>query len=73
MSTATVPKRKLMTAEEFCEWANRPENDNRWFELVRGEVIELPPPRRRHGAVTANSVRILGNYTFKSPQGIRCQ
>jgi Uma2 family endonuclease len=69
MSAATVPKRKLMTAEEFYVWANRPENDNRWFELVRGEVIELPVPRIRHGAVAANAVGILRNYTFKRRKG----
>lgn len=69
MSSATTAKPKLMTAEEFYDWANRPENENRWFELVRGEVIELPPPRVRHGAVTGNAVRILGNYTFKRRKG----
>jgi Uma2 family endonuclease len=58
-----------MTAEEFYEWANRPENDNRWFELVRGEVIELPAPRIRHGVVTANTVGILRAYTVKRRKG----
>ena len=67
MSSATISK--LMTAEEFYDWANRPENDNRWFELVRGEVIELPAPRVPHGVVTGNAVRILGNYTFKRRKG----
>jgi Uma2 family endonuclease len=43
-----------MTAEEFCEWVQRPENDNRWFELVRGEVIELPAPLKPHGVVCMN-------------------
>ena len=41
MSTVETTTR-LMTAEEFCDWVQRPENANRWFELVRGEVIELP-------------------------------
>jgi len=36
-----------MTADEFYEFTCRPENARRWFELVRGEVIELPPPRKR--------------------------
>jgi Uma2 family endonuclease len=64
MSTANV-KTGLMTAEEFCDFVHRPENDNRWFELVRGEVIELPPPQLPHGVVQGNGIRILGNYTFK--------
>ncbi len=69
MSTAAVRKPKLMTADEFYKWVHRPENAGRWFELLRGEVIELPPPMRRHGAVTGNAVRILGNYTFKRRKG----
>ncbi len=58
-----------MTAEEFCDWVHRPENSNKWFELVRGEVIELPPPRKPHGAVCMNVGRILSNYTFSRGRG----
>jgi Uma2 family endonuclease len=53
MSTATTTR---MTAEEFYDWVHRPENVNKWFELVRGEVIELPPPTRPHGVVCMNIV-----------------
>jgi Uma2 family endonuclease len=59
----------LMTAEEFCEWTQRPENSNRWFELVRGEVIELPPPVKPHGVICLNVGRMLGNYTFERGSG----
>ena len=41
----TVPKR-LMTVDEFWEFVNRPENENRWFELRKGEVVEMPRPTR---------------------------
>jgi Uma2 family endonuclease len=64
-STATRP----ITAEEFFDWVQLPENGNRWFELVRGEVIELPPPMKPHGYVCANVARILGNYTFQRRKG----
>jgi Uma2 family endonuclease len=67
MSTGTAAT--LMTAEEFYDWVHRPENANRWFELVRGEAIELPPPTKRHGVVTANVARILGNYTVAQGMG----
>src|SRR5687768_9361360 len=36
-----------LTVEEFYEWASRPENAHRWFELERGEPVELPPPGER--------------------------
>lgn len=67
MSTATTSR--LMTAEEFCDWVHRPENRDKWFELVRGEVIELPPPIKIHGYLCANIARILGNYTFQRRKG----
>jgi hypothetical protein len=52
MSTATV--KKLMTAQEFCDWVHQPEQADKWFELVRGEVIELPSPMKPHGVVCMN-------------------
>jgi Uma2 family endonuclease len=65
--SATVTQR--MTAEEFYNFVHLPENANKWFELERGEVIELPPPMKRHGAVCANIARILGNHTFQRRKG----
>jgi Uma2 family endonuclease len=62
-------KAKLMTAEEFLEFVERPENDERSFELVRGEVIELSRPKLPHGVVCNNAGRILGNYTFTRRKG----
>ncbi|MBY0523959.1 MAG: Uma2 family endonuclease [Gemmataceae bacterium] len=39
-TTATAP----MTAEQFFDWVQRPENRDRRFELVAGEVIEMSRP-----------------------------
>jgi Uma2 family endonuclease len=61
MSTVTTLPGQ-MTAGEFAEWVRRPENVNRWFELVRGEVIELPPPTKVHGVVCMNVGFLLGSY-----------
>jgi Uma2 family endonuclease len=58
-----------MTAEEFLDWVQRPENDNRWFELVRGEVIELPAPKKPHGVVCSNMVWFLGSYVRQRNYG----
>jgi Uma2 family endonuclease len=69
MSTGSVADKKLMTADEFCDWVHRPENDNKWFELVRGEVIELPPPLKIHGVVCGNVVWILGGYVRQRRKG----
>jgi Uma2 family endonuclease len=67
MSTESTVK--LMTAEEFGEWVHRLENANRWFELERGEVIELPPPSKRHGAVCGNVNYVLGAYVRHQRKG----
>jgi Uma2 family endonuclease len=67
MSTGATTR--LLTAEEFHDFVHRPENRDRWFELVRGEVIEVPPPTRPHGFVCLNVGRILGNYTFQQGHG----
>jgi Uma2 family endonuclease len=61
-----------MNAEQFFDWCNRPENRDRHFELVRGEVIEVSRPGERHGFVCLNVGRILGNYTFQRRRGYAC-
>jgi Uma2 family endonuclease len=67
---AQVTDKKLMTAEEFFDWCQRPENEARHWELARGEVVEVPRPGERHAVVCANVTRILGNYAFARQQGI---
>ncbi len=54
MSTATPgTAKKLMTADEFWEFVHRPENQDRDFELIRGEVVEVSRPTKPHGTVAA--------------------
>jgi Uma2 family endonuclease len=67
MSTETATK--LMTAEEFYDWVSQPENADKWFELVRGVVIELPPTEKRQGVVCANVSYCLANYTIQHNKG----
>lgn len=68
MSAATATK-TLLTADEFYEFVNRPENDGRWFELVRGKVIELPAPTKIHGVASSNVGGILWNYVRQRGYG----
>ena len=67
MTVATATER--MTADEFLEFTQRPENDGRWFELVRGEVIELPMATKIQGVVCANVAGVLGIYTRQQRRG----
>jgi Uma2 family endonuclease len=54
MSTTT----HLMTAEEL---ANLPDSPFR-HELIKGELLTMPPAKREHGRITANLTILLGQY-----------
>jgi len=66
MATATT---ELMTAEQFFDWANRPENSGKRYELVQGRIEEMPSPTRLHGTVCFLVSRVLGNYLFARKAG----
>ncbi len=65
MSTASAQAPTLMTAEEF---ARRPDPGHP-EELVRGRIVPMPPPTRRHGQICGKSVRILGNFADEHDLG----
>ncbi len=67
---ATAPATKLMTADEFYEFCNRPENAGKHFELERGEVVEVSRPGSKHCHVCTNITRILSNFTFAVGEGM---
>jgi Uma2 family endonuclease len=62
---ATASQSKLMTAEEFMA-ADLGEGR---FELVRGEVIEVPPSMPDHGLVCGNFAGVLWDYGRRSGYG----
>ncbi|MBM4035701.1 MAG: Uma2 family endonuclease [Planctomycetes bacterium] len=59
MSVAT-----LMTAEQLLEMP-----DNRWYELVEGELKRMAPPSCQHADFTARLARIIGNHVHKHKLG----
>jgi Uma2 family endonuclease len=66
MANLTTPK---MTAEEFFDWANRPENEGKHYELVDGEVVEMPSPGEIHGLVCSWIVHLLWLYVTRRGDG----
>lgn len=62
----------LLTAEGFYEFAHRPENCDRHFELERGEVIEMPPRGKYHGFVCGNISARLWNHAQQHGKGYVC-
>jgi Uma2 family endonuclease len=61
-----------MNAEEFYDWANRPENRDRLYELERGEVVEVSRPGERHGVVCGNVAWFLNGYVRQQRKGYVC-
>ncbi len=55
---------RLMTAEEFWQFAN-----DKHRELVRGEVVENMPPNLRHGKIASKLSRLLGIWAENSVGG----
>jgi len=66
MASTTTTK---MTAEEFYEWANRPENDHALFELEDGEPIEMPSPGEAHAMVCWFVIKVLTEYVVRRGAG----
>lgn len=61
MATVT----QLVTAEEFMTM----DLGEGIFELVRGEVVEMPQPRPLHGLTCGNGAYLLGRYGRESGLG----
>lgn len=68
MSAATTAK-ALMTADQFWEFVHRPENRDRDFELLRGEVIEVSRPTQSHGAAALQAAFELELYARSVRKG----
>jgi Uma2 family endonuclease len=47
-----VTQPKLYTVEEFEQFIALPENRERYFELINGEIVEKAMPTREHGKLT---------------------
>jgi len=65
MSTAT--QKKLLTAEEFFLLPDP--GDGSQQELVRGEVVTMPPPGGLHGVTCLKAGRRIGNYVEEHDRG----
>lgn len=57
MATVEQP---LMTIEEFAKLPDPPDGSS--VELVRGEVVVMPPPKGKHGICCSKIARLLGNH-----------
>lgn len=64
-----APAARRMTTAEFWDFTHLPENRNRDFELIRGEVIEVPRPTKPHGVVSFRVGKYLDLYAESVGRG----
>lgn len=65
---STLVAKKLVTAEEFLHWPEPVDGSRQ--ELVRGEVITVPPPGFVHGACCLRLGRKIGNFVDDNRLGV---
>jgi Uma2 family endonuclease len=61
-------KSKLCTVDEFEELLGRPENDDRYFELINGESVEKAPTQK-HGVITVNIATDMRIWVRRTGKG----
>lgn len=61
-------KSKLYTVDEFEEFIARPQNSDRYFELINGEIVEKLPTER-HGYISVNITTELRLWVKKTGKG----
>lgn len=57
-----VIREKLVTADEFWEFIQLPENAGRRLELVEGAICEMSPAGGEHGEVALEIGALIRNY-----------
>jgi Uma2 family endonuclease len=65
-----VSRDKLYTVKEFQEHVSRPENADRLFELINGEIVEVSPGRTNNSALEHILSYAVRSYCEKN--GIPC-
>ena len=68
----TAVATKSITAAEFFDWVNQPDNRHGKFELEQGEIVEMSRPGKLHGFVCGNISYILGNFARQRKKGYVC-
>jgi len=67
--TARTAATPLLTADEFFDFVQKPENADRLFELVRGEVVEMSRPGELHCIICSNVNFVLSTYMRQRRRG----
>ena len=64
-----INERQLISVDEFEDFIARPENNDRRFQLIHGEIVEKMPTRE-HGVISGNVVTEFNLFLRKHPLGL---
>lgn len=64
-----VIREKWVTADEFWEFIQLPENAGRRLELVEGVICEMSPAGGEHGEVIVELTLLIGNFVKQHQLG----
>lgn len=62
MSHPTPPTKTRLTREEFIAFQALPENAEKWFEFIDGEIYDVTPPSHRHSRIVSLLFKLLVNF-----------
>lgn len=65
-----LPKTKVYTVDEFEVFLAKPENRDRHFELINGEIVEKPVPTDEHAFITGLLIYYLTDVALKHGLGL---
>src|SRR5437899_3336415 len=60
---------RTFTADDFWEFASKPENADRFLELIDGEIVELAASSTVPSIITAEVIRFVGNHVRQHDLG----
>ena len=65
-----VIQKQLHTVDDVWELTHHPDNDNKHYDLIDGELLEMSPPGIPHGALAAEIAFYLRSYTGQHNIGV---
>lgn len=64
-----VIRQHIYTVDDVWDITHRPENENKHYDLINGELWEMPPPGGVHGWLASKISRYLGIFADEHDLG----
>lgn len=64
-----ISERQIITPQAFEQFTERPENADKLFELIDGEIVEKVTSNPYSSAVSGQILRLMGNFVYPNDLG----